>query len=231
MSPRTDERVRTLVVEDDRTIARLHRGFVESHPGFVVVAEAHTGDEALRAVTLFDPELVLLDIYLPDTTGLHVLRQIRRRPGPPVDVIATTAARELDTVREAMAGGVQHYLVKPFTAAALRERLDEVLRFRAGVRAVHGELDQAGVDALVQGRGPTPTLPKGLSPRSLDRVAAALAHAPADAGLSAAEVAAATGMARVSARRYLEHLVACGRASVDPRYGGTGRPENGFRPV
>ena len=93
------DRLRVLVVEDDPTIARLHRGFVESHPRFVVVGEARTAAEALRAFAVLDPDVVLLDIYLPDATGLHVLRQIRRRPSPPVDVVATTAARELESVR------------------------------------------------------------------------------------------------------------------------------------
>ncbi|QJW38649.1 response regulator [Cellulosimicrobium protaetiae] len=224
--------MRTLVVEDDPTIARLHRGFVESHPRFVVVGEARTAAEALRAFALLDPDVVLLDIYLPDATGLHVLRQIRRRPSPPVDVIATTAARELESVRQAMAGGVQHYLVKPFTAAVLRGRLDEVVRLRDELRAAGDELDQDAVDRLVRRGAGTPTLPKGLSARSLRLVADALAAACAEsADASAGEVAELTGMSRVSARRYLEHLVETGVADVAPRYGAAGRPENGYRPA
>ncbi|MCB7135115.1 response regulator [Cellulosimicrobium marinum] len=224
--------LRTLVVEDDPTIARLHRGFVESHPRFVVVGEARTAAEALRAFAALDPDVVLLDIYLPDATGLHVLRQIRRRAAPPVDVIATTAARELESVRQAMAGGVQHYLVKPFTAATLRGRLDEVVRLRDELRGLGDDLDQDAVDRLVR-RGPTtPTLPKGLSERSLRLVATALAAACTDGGdVSAGEVAERTGMSRVSARRYLEHLVATGHADVTPRYGTAGRPENGYHPL
>ncbi|QDW62111.1 response regulator [Oerskovia sp. KBS0722] len=230
----TDDRLRTLIVEDDPLISRLHRGFVESHPRFVVVGEARTGAEAVRAISVLEPDLVLLDIYLPDTSGFAVLNQLRRRPGPPVDVIATTAARELDSVRRAMAGGVQHYLVKPFTAAVLRGRLDEVVRFRAQVRATDGALDQATVDRLVrQARNEGPQLPKGLSDRSLELVVRALVEVcrTGSVDASAVDVAEATGMSRVSARRYLEHLVAIGQAEVNPRYGSAGRPENRYKPL
>ncbi|WP_020015696.1 response regulator [Promicromonospora sukumoe] len=232
---------RTLVVEDDPVVATVHRGFVESHPRFVVVGEARTGADALRLASALRPDLVLLDLHLPDFGGLDVLRQLRHLPGPPVDVVATTAARELDTVRQAMAGGVVAYLVKPFTSAALRERLDEVWQRREDVRRAQDTLDQDEVDQLLAGpRSAVDRLPKGLSGRSRDLVREALAGlcgvsgAAASAAArdaSAAEVAEAVGMSRVSARRYLEHLVTEGYAQVTPRYGTTGRPENRYRPA
>jgi len=229
---------RTLVVEDDPAVAVVHRGFVESHPRFVVVGEARNGADALRLAAALRPDLVLLDLNLPDIGGLDVLRRLRLLPGPPVDVVATTAARELDSVRQAMAGGVVAYLVKPFTAATLRERLDEVWQRREDVRRAQDTLDQDEVDQLLAGpRSVTTAPPKGLSERSRDLVREALvrlcgvAGASATRDASAAEVAESVGMSRVSARRYLEHLVAEGYAQVTPRYGATGRPENRYRPA
>lgn len=244
------ERARTLIVEDDPAVAVVHRGFVESHPRFVVVGEARNGNDALRLAAALRPDLVLLDLHLPDISGLDVLRRLRMLPGPPVDVVATTAARELDSVRQAMAGGVVAYLVKPFTATTLRERLDEVWQRREDVRRAQDTLGQDEVDQLLAGpRQATALPPKGLSERSRTLVQEALGRlcaveagagagdasaaprdgaAPRDA--SAAEVAEAVGMSRVSARRYLEHLVAEGHAQVSPRYGATGRPENRYRP-
>ncbi|PZR53579.1 two-component system response regulator [Xylanimonas oleitrophica] len=245
--------MRVLVVEDDPVVAELHRGYVATHPRFVVVGSAVTGTEALRLAATLRPDVVLLDVHLPDGDGLDVLTRLRTLPGPPLDVLATTAAREADAVRRAMAGGVVHYLVKPFTAAALRDRLDATWAAREALRRA-GEapaLDQEQVDRLLA-RAAQPT-PKGLSARSLELVEQALREAAgagtgtgregaaagrggAEAGrhglgLSASEVAAAVGMSRVSARRYLEHLVTTGRARVAPRYGGTGRPENRYRPA
>jgi response regulator of citrate/malate metabolism len=262
------EQARTLVVEDDPAVAVVHRGFVESHPRFVVVGEARNGADALRLAAALRPDLVLLDLNLPDIGGLDVLRRLRLLPGPPVDVVATTAARELDSVRQAMAGGVLAYLVKPFTAATLRERLDEVWQRRENVRRAQDTLDQDEVDQLLAGpRSGTALPPKGLSERSRTLVQEALvrlcgvagtatagagrtgaagagaagaagpggtpgaAGAPTLRDASAAEVAEAVGMSRVSARRYLEHLVAEGYAQVTPRYGATGRPENRYRPA
>jgi response regulator of citrate/malate metabolism len=227
------DRPRVLVVDDDFAVAALHRGFVDVHGQFTVVGVAHDGASALRLVDEVEPDLVLLDVYLPDMTGLEVLRQLRARPGRPVDVIAITAARELDTVRSAMAGGVLHYLVKPFTAHVLRDRLDDYLRHRAEIRRTEvreTELDQDQVDRLVIAphRGRTTTvLPKGLARTTMESIREALAEL--DGSASAQEISDQVGVSRVSARRYLEHLVTEGRARVTPRYGATGRPENRYQ--
>ena len=220
--------IRTVVVDDDFAVAHVNRAFVDAQPGFVVVAEAHTGADALAAIELHRPQLVLLDVYLPDIGGLDVLRRLRAT-GDDVEVIAVTAASDLDTVRGARLLGVRHYLVKPFSGASLGERLAEV---RRGIAADHAEpratLDQRAVDQFL-GASSTrrATLPKGLSTASLERVAEGLAACDPD--VSAAELAETLGMSRVSARRYLEHLVATGAAEVAPRYGSAGRPEHRYR--
>jgi two-component system CitB family response regulator len=158
-------------------------------------------------------------------------------PGPQPDVVAITAAREVETVRQAMAGGVVDYLVKPFSLATFRERLEVYRSHRAELlrrsEDPPGALEQSDVDRMLHrrrtsGQAAAANLPKGLSPRTLESVARTLRSTPDD-DLSAGEVAERCGLARVSARRYLEHLERTGRAAVLPRYGGTGRPENGYR--
>lgn len=224
-------RIRVLVVDDDPAVAAVHRGFVDATPGFAAVGVVHRGAEVPAAVRSLSPDLVLLDVHMPDVSGIEVLRQLRAA-GQDVDVIAVTAAREVDTVRDAMAGGVVHYLVKPFSLKVFRERLAAYAEHRAELDRPDpggGSLDQADIDRLMQGRHRTPVppdLPKGLSRRTLAVVVAALRSAPQD--LSAGEVAERCGMARVSARRYLEHLERTGHAEVRPRYGTAGRPENGY---
>lgn len=234
---RGDAPVRVLVVDDDFAVASVHRGYVESLPGFEVVGEVHRGVQAVDAVRTLAPDLVLLDVYLPDIPGTEVLRRIRSMPGAQPDVLAITAAREVETVRQAMAGGVVDYLVKPFSLATFRERLEVYRAHRADLLRRSEDssrsLEQSDVDRMLhlrRARGPAAgaDLPKGLSPRTLESVARALRTAP-DQDLSAGEVAERCGIARVSARRYLEHLERTGRAAVFPRYGGTGRPENGYR--
>ncbi|MZE76472.1 response regulator, partial [Streptomyces sp. SID5475] len=117
--------IRVLVVDDDFMVARLHGRQVEQLPGFTVVGEARSGAEALAAVRELRPDLVLLDIYLPDMGGLDVLRALRQggSPGSETDVLVVTAARDAETVRGALRGGAVHYIIKPFEAGVLHERL------------------------------------------------------------------------------------------------------------
>ncbi|MEO3925603.1 response regulator [Micromonosporaceae bacterium B7E4] len=218
--------IRVLVVDDDFMVARVQRGFVERTPGFSVVGVAHTGAEALDAVHRLRPDLVLLDIYLPDLSGLEVLRRLREGEVV-VDVLAVTAARDVDTIRTALRGGVVHYLIKPFSSDALRDRLE---RYAAAQQrlAGSGEVAQEDVDRLFVALRPTPVeLPKGLTQPTADLVATALRSTDGD--LSATECADRVGLSRVSTRRYLEHFVGAGKAGVSLRYGSAGRPERRYR--
>lgn len=219
--------ISVLVVDDDFMVARIHRGYVEKLPGFRVLGEAHTAAAALQSVQAQRPDLVLLDIYLPDRSGLEVLREVRAMAGVAPDVIVITAARDVETVRAAMHGGVANYLVKPFTFATFADRLE---RYAEGRRSLArgGELQQSDVDRafeLVRRSGPAP-LPKGLSTTTCALVVEVLQAADGD--LSAVETAERVGISRVSARRYLEHLSTTGQATQRPRYGSAGRPEHRY---
>ncbi|NUT32708.1 MAG: response regulator [Hamadaea sp.] len=217
--------IRVLVVDDDFMVARVHQGFVERVPGFEVAGLAHTGADALTAAERLRPDLVLLDIYLPDVSGLDVLRRLREQ-GNPADVLAITAARDIDTVRTALRGGVVHYVIKPFTFDTLRDRLE---RYAAAVRRLTDktEAGQEDVDRLFGTLRPGETaLPKGLTAATAQLVAGVLSAADGD--LSASECAAEAGLSRVVARRYLEHFVQTGKAQVRLRYGGAGRPEHRY---
>ncbi|MDH2429258.1 response regulator [Sphaerisporangium sp. TRM90804] len=216
--------IRVLVVDDDFMVARVHTGYVTNTPGFQVTGTAHTGEAALAAVAAHRPDLVLLDIYLPDMSGLEVLGRLRGSAAP-VDVLVITAARDLTTVRTAMRGGAVHYLIKPFTPAALTERLERYSESRRRLAALGSTADQREVDRLFGGAR-VPVLPKGLSAATCALVAEALRTAGSD--LSAAEAAELTGLSRVSARRYLEYLCESRRAALQPRYGTTGRPEHRY---
>ena len=217
--------IRTLIVEDDALVAEVHSSYVERVPGFVVAGVAHRATEALELLASRPIDLVLLDFHLPDIKGLDMLRALHARSAAPVDVIAVTAARDPESIRQAIAHGVSQYLVKPFAFATFADKLERYARYRAQVDR-SAEPDQAQVDALLGTlRGTTArALPKGLNPTTLDRVRDALRDA--DAPLTASEVAGRCGLSRVTARRYLEHLVVESVVTLSMRYGGTGRPEH-----
>jgi two-component system CitB family response regulator len=220
--------IRTLIVDDDYRVAELHCEYVSRVRGYMVAGQAHSGAEALDSIERLRPDLVLLDIYLPDISGLEVLQRMREDPRYQVDVIAITAARDVEVLRSAIRGGVVHYLIKPFRLAAFEEKLTSYAAAseRLGRLAL---ADQGAVDrvfsALRSSSGSG--LPKGLSDSTLELVVSTL-HETAR-GRSAAAVASATGLSRVTARRYLDHLCRLGTAELTLRYGAPGRPEHRYR--
>jgi len=216
-----------LVVDDDFMVAEIHRRFVEQVDGFRVVGVARTGADALRAARDLKPALILLDVYLPDMTGLDVLQRLRA-DGDRVGVIMITAARELDTVSGALDGGAADYLIKPFEFDQLQGKLTAFASRADALESARG-VDQSMIDALF-GRpplSPAKVLPKGLGAETGELVLAAVR----DAGeVSAAECADAVGISRVSARRYLEHYLSTGTLELRLQYG-VGRPERRYRVV
>ena len=219
--------IHTLIVDDDFMSASVHRSYTERLQGFTVVGEAHTGEEALALIRRLQPQLVLLDIYLPDMSGLEVMRRVRTE-ALPVDVIAVTAAKDVQTLRGAMQGGVLHYLVKPFLFDTFRERLERYAMLKRRLEKMR-EANQEDVDKLfsllrAEGRD---GLPKGISSPTLGLVVEALRDA-ADA-LTAIEVGERAGISRGTARRYLDYLATVGTVELSLRYGAAGRPEHLYR--
>ncbi|GAB2464216.1 response regulator [Streptosporangium sandarakinum] len=216
-----------LVVDDDFMVARINSGFVGKVDGFRVVGTAGTGEQALTRVGELRPDLVLLDLYLPDLFGLDVIGRIRAG-GHDCDIIVISAAREIEAVRGAARQGVNSYLLKPFDFDDLRVRLERYASRRSDLGSVVIS-SQADVDRVIAGAGPSPSpaLPKGMSVETAELVRRELCAA--DGTLSAGECASRVGISRVSARRYLEHLVALGHVRVSLKYGATGRPERRYR--
>src|SRR5213079_424569 len=95
--------IRTLVVDDDFRVAAIHAAYVAKVEGFAVIAQAHTAADAVQAVDSLRPDLMLLDLYLPEEHGLKLVGRLRDGH-PPVDVIVITAAKDADSVRAAMQG-------------------------------------------------------------------------------------------------------------------------------
>ncbi|MBM9467550.1 response regulator [Nakamurella sp. YIM 132084] len=227
--------MRVLVVEDEPIASRAHQAYVGRIDGFRVVgaaASARDAERRLRGAAGEPVDLVLLDLHLPDGHGLELLRRVRAA-GSTVDVMVVSSARDAEVVRSAVAQGAVQYVLKPFTAAALRDRLLAYRRFRDQVvePAGSGALDQVAVDAALSAlrtAGTGSALPKGLTAPTLAVVAAALRAAGEG---SAQELATRLDVSRITARRYLEHLVDTGAAERTLRYGQVGRPETRYRSV
>ena len=220
--------IRVLLVDDDALTLELHRSYIERLDGFEVTGECTGARAAITALVDRgdDFDLVLLDITMPDGTGVDVLRRVRAR-GARVDVVAITGVRDAEVVRTMVGLGVAQYLVKPFTFATFRERMEQYREFRRRAEQAAGAATQSEIDALLGALRPATSvaLPKGLSSATHERVT----HDVRENGpVSAGEAAQRLGISRVSARRYLEHLAAAGRVARSPRYGTPGRPESEY---
>ncbi len=215
--------IRVLVVDDDFRVAGIHAAFVTAVPGFEVVGHAHTAAEAVSACATLRPDLVLLDNYLPDRTGLSVCAELASEP---CDVVMVTADAEADTVRSALGAGALNFLVKPFGRDQLASRLRAYAKYRQ--RVARGSLTQEQIDAAMAllHEADRPPTPKGQSPVTARLVRDALEESTGP--VTAAGLATDLGIARATAHRYLSALVEEGRALMRLRYGSTGRPEHEY---
>jgi response regulator of citrate/malate metabolism len=224
------EPVRVLVVEDDELSAQAHADYVRRTAGFTLVAVARSAGEALRVLRADrDVHLMLLDMHLPDGHGLGLLQTVRSE-GHSCDVIAVTAARDVEVVKRAVSQGVVLYLLKPFTYAGFRSKLDQYADYRRRLDESDSTVGQEDVDRMLgvlRTSGSSASLPKGMSAVTLRDITAVLRGSAT--ARSASEVATSVGASRVTARRYLEYLATEGLVQRGVRYGGSGRPEVEYR--
>jgi response regulator of citrate/malate metabolism len=221
--------IRTLVIDDDYRVSKVHAASVDRIDHFVSVGQAHSAAEARALIQSLRPDLLLLDLYLPDEDGLQLIRSLAELTlDPRPDFIVITAARDIESVRQAIQLGAMYYLVKPFGFVQLREQLAAYRRLHEGLEDA-AVATQETVDALYGlMRSPSARAAERhrLSPTMsevLDRVRSA------PAGVSASDVAALLGVSRATAQRHLADLVRRGLVDLSLNYGSTGRPEHRYR--
>lgn len=213
------ENFRVLIVEDDFHVGRLHAGFVDIVPGFEVLTIASTAAAALKAIDAQKPDLVLLDVYLPDASGLDLLRTID------TDVMMLSAATDPPSILKALRRGALGYLIKPFAAEDLQRRLRGYARYRR-ILTEPANLTQGRLEIAWQALHPVevPVGPR-VGSATESSVLCALAQGKDQ---STADIATAVGVSRTTAQRYLSALADDGSVAITLRYGSTGRPEHRY---
>lgn len=215
-----------IIIEDDPMVADINKTFVNSIPGFTVVATAGTAGEGIAKTVALKPELALIDVYLPDQSGLSLLKELRKI-NVPTDAILLTAAHDSETIEFAFRYGAVDYILKPFKIQRLKMALESYNLMRMKLYTMES-LSQQEIDRIKIGRHMAAEdeglgeIPKGLNDLTMKQVLLYMIKSPA--AMSAEEVAEGLGLARVTARRYLEYLEAKGRVTVDLQYGSVGRP-------
>ncbi|WP_280443232.1 response regulator [Nocardia brasiliensis] len=209
-----------LVVDDDFRVANLHAAIVDSIAGFTVAGTANTVAAARVILDAGQVDLALVDVYLPDGSGVDFVRELR------CDAMVLTASTDSDTVRAALSAGALAYLVKPFQHTELAARMAAYARYRRILSAP--QVDNARVDAALQALRPAAAAAASATVASPTKDLVLQSILAAGSPLSAGEVATAIGISRATAQRYLATLVGTGTLRMSLRYGSTGRPEQEY---
>jgi two-component system, CitB family, response regulator DctR len=218
--------IKVLLIEDDPMVQEINRTYIDQLEGFHIIGIASNGIEGIELIRKLNPDLAIIDVFMPNQDGLETIKQLRTE-GFKTDIIMITAASDLETVKYALQHGAIDYIVKPFTFERIQQAFEKYLAHQQQFQS-NKEVTQAELDTLLfqLERKKGTTLPKGLNKGTLDRVTNYLQDE--DIPSFADEVAEALGIARVTARRYLEYLVLCGTAEVVMEYQKIGRPKNRY---
>lgn len=204
------------VIDDDFRVAGIHADIVEATPGFRLLSSARSLGEARQLMAADPPDLILVDVYLPDGDGIEFARRAA------ADALILSSAADSDTVHRAFQAGALAYLIKPFSGKQLTDRLNGYQRFRQALSA-GGDLTQEKVD---QARA---ALSDSATPVARPARAATeqlLLDTLGDAEMTATELAERTGVSRATAQRRLADLAGQGSVIIRLRYGQSGRPEH-----
>ena len=201
--------IKTVIVEDDLMVASINSQFARRNPNIQIVATFHNGKDALEYLKSSDADLVLLDLYMPDCTGLEVLSELRKE-GSEIDVIMITAANDAEHINEALQLGIVDYLIKPFQYERFAQALDKYLVRKKAIES-GVSFTQDEIDRLVNASSPAAStkkteLQKGVQQKTLDKIRVCLSAHPGNY-LPCEQIASETGLSRVTIRRYMNFLI------------------------
>ncbi|WP_085505418.1 response regulator [Thalassobacillus devorans] len=220
--------IKVVIAEDDFRVAQLHEKFLSEITGFQLVGKALNGKETLELIADEQPDLLLLDVYMPDRLGTDLLHDIREL-SPTIDIIMITAANDKAMIEIALKYGVIDYIIKPVSLDRFKKTIHSYQEKQQMIDSTD-TFDQDMVDQLIGSRKnttpPNENMPKGIDPLTLDKVRSMLAEAKE--GLTAEQASEKMGASKTTARRYLEYLISIEEGQAEMRYGKVGRPERKY---
>ncbi|GGF29818.1 transcriptional regulatory protein CitT [Halobacillus andaensis] len=221
--------IKAVIAEDDFRVADLHEKFLKEVDGIEVVAKALNAEEALQAVHQHRPDLLLLDVYMPDRLGTELLHELRKT-FPALDIIMITAATEKEMITKALNYGVVDYIIKPISMDRFLHTI-ETYQKKKHLMNSQETFDQKTVDQLIGNETPDEpeeaSVPKGIDQLTLKKVRQLLKD-NADEGITAEQASHHMGASKTTARRYLEYLIYINEGVAEMRYGKVGRPERKY---
>ena len=191
----TNETIRVMLVDDHDMVRRGLAAFLNVKPDLELVGEARDGREAIREVSLCKPDVVLMDLIMPDMDGATATRQIRRKY-PDIQIIALTSFQETELIRGALQAGAIGYLLKNVSVDDLASAIRAA---HSGQSTLAPEVVQA---LLSSGSGIPETRDYGLTKREME-VLELLVQ-----GLNNPEIAEELVVSRATAKAHVSHILA-----------------------
>ncbi len=185
--------IRVMIVDDHDMVRKGLATFLRVNADLELVGEARDGQEALRMCEQVRPDVILMDLVMPEMDGTTATRQIRDR-WPEVQVVALTSFQEQELVREVLRAGAIGYLLKNVTVDDLAE----------AVRAAHAgrsTLAPEAAQALIQAAGQDPVPDYQLTPREGEVLVLIVE------GMSNPEIAAQLSVSRSTARAHVSNIL------------------------
>jgi NarL family two-component system response regulator LiaR len=187
------EEIRVMIVDDHDMVRKGLATFLRVNADLELVGEARDGEEALQMVERVRPDVILMDLVMPEMDGTEATREIRGR-WPEVQVIALTSFQEQDLVREVLQAGAIGYLLKNVTV----EELAEAVRAAYAGRTT---LAPEAAQALIQAAGEEPTVGHDLTPREREVLELMVE------GMSNPEIAEGLSVSRSTARAHVSNIL------------------------
>ncbi|WP_080873877.1 response regulator [Oceanobacillus timonensis] len=222
-----------VIAEDDYRVALLHEKYLQAISEITVVGRALNGKELKELVENESVDLVILDIYFPDTLGTELLSYLRIHY-PELDIIVVSASTDRRHLQLAKRYGVYQYLIKPVTVDDFTDTIKKYIKDRQWF-AEDGEFTTSEASYILTGENGRrtenkgtnpPPLPTGIDSITLEKVKAALTEH--HEGVTIDNMCQLVGISRTTARRYLEHIVSNEEATTILNYGVIGRPERRY---
>lgn len=216
-------RLSVMIVEDDFHVAAVNKEIIQNIDGFTVETVQLKGKDAVKYLASHHVDLAVVDVFLPDSSGLDVIREIRQRDLD-TDVILITAANDGNTIMNAIRMGSFDYIMKPFSKERLEQAIEKFRNYRSRLESGAG-ISKSAVSGLMrteQKDGGATNLQKGISSFTLQRVQGYFLGS--DTRVTIQELATTLRLSRITARRYLEYLHQQGEIAKTFEYSDIGRP-------
>ncbi len=221
--------IEVMIIEDDPMVREINSRFLKRVDGFNLCKAVGSLNEAKDFIKLKKPDLILLDVFLPNENGIDFLKWLRTKEIG-VDVILITADKTIERVQEAFRYGAIDYLIKPFDFDRFKDSLIQFKERHSEFKKVE-EIEQSKLDKLILNSEVTQKyegLAKGFNKYTYKSLWDEIGKMNSEY-FTSEEMSERIKVARVTVRRYLEYMEKEGHLEKLVEYGKVGRPQHKFR--